>query len=117
RAVPGVDLALDVAGHVANAVEGGNGRAAELHHQTGHGDPRVCPENRPRVLYLRLAMGLARPPSDPPHCFARGLLKRDGELWKHLCSPQQRQSGPNLELEQIWNFGRVDPKKPDCRWP
>ena len=36
--VAGVDLALDVAGDVADAVDVGDRRAAELHHQTGHGD-------------------------------------------------------------------------------
>src|SRR6185437_3857572 len=38
--VAGVDLALDPAGHVADAVEVGHRRAAELHHDAGH-DPRA----------------------------------------------------------------------------
>ena len=37
--VAGVDLALDVARDVADAVDVGDRRAAEFHHQPGHGDP------------------------------------------------------------------------------
>ena len=36
--VAGIDLAFDVAGHIADAVEVGDGRAAEFHHDAGHED-------------------------------------------------------------------------------
>jgi hypothetical protein len=35
--IAGVDLALDVARHVADAVEIGDRRSAEFHHQSSHG--------------------------------------------------------------------------------
>jgi hypothetical protein len=34
--VAGIDLALDVARHVADALDVGDGGSAEFHHQTGH---------------------------------------------------------------------------------
>ena len=42
--VAGIDLALDVARDVADAVDVGDRGAAELHHQAGHGGSRAPPE-------------------------------------------------------------------------
>ena len=59
--VAGVDLALDVTGDVANALDVGHRRAAELHHQERHDDPRVCPG----VRVLAARDGAASPQETP----------------------------------------------------
>ena len=44
--VAGVDLALDVARHVADAVDVGDRRSAELHHQPGHDTRHILREQK-----------------------------------------------------------------------
>ena len=86
HAVAGVDLALDVTRDVANPLEVGHRRAAELHHQERHDDPRVCPG----VQCLRLAMRLARPARDP-------YVALDARTHSHMAGASATVAGPGLD--------------------
>ena len=77
--VAGVDLALDVARDVADALDVGDRRAAELHHQKRHDDPLVCP----RVLALAARVGARQPRKRP-------LCRLDARTLSHKArAPQQ----------------------------